>query len=167
MPTERVRSASFEARRVRPPIVPRYSRTAMTLKKLLLRYAFAVALREWTWCASIRPQIRVGVAAGVGAVIAPFVVFVHPAARLYWLVTGKQLLGRLRFVTPQPYVFVNPFRTSRPDEIRELLERPEYNWEPGPGDIPWWQDAWVRLAQALYWERPRSPKTTLRTTSSS
>lgn len=140
----------------------------MTLKKLLLRYAFAIALREWTRCQRIRPQIRVGVTAAIGAVIAPFVVFVGPVARLYWLITGKQLLRPLGFVTPQPYVFISPsFSTNQPAEIRELLERPEYNWEPGPGDIPWWYDAWSRFGQALYWGPPRGLTTPPPTSSSS
>ncbi len=37
-----------------------------------------------------------------GAVIAPFVVFVGPVRRLYWLLAGRQLPGPFGFLTPQP-----------------------------------------------------------------
>jgi hypothetical protein len=57
----------------------------MSLKRLLLRYSVAIGLREWTRCSRIRPEVRVGATAFAGAVISPFVVFVGPAARLYWI----------------------------------------------------------------------------------
>jgi hypothetical protein len=57
-------------------------------------------------------------------------------------------------------VFVNPFpgvvADVEPPEIRELLNRPEYQWEPGPDDIPRWLDVWVRAAALVSLQRPRS-----------
>jgi hypothetical protein len=97
----------------------------------------------------------VGVTAFAGAMIAPFVVFVSPVARLYWLITGRRLPQPLGWLFPPPRIFVNPFHVDeRPAEIRELLERPEYNWEPGPEDMPRWFRAWGFIAQVLRWEVP-------------
>ena len=108
-------------------------------------------------CGRVRPEVRVGVTAALGAVIAPFVVFVAPVSRLYWLITGKQPPRLFGFLSPQPYVVVVPFRHDRPTEIREVLDRPEHHWEPGPGEIPRWYDLWARVAQALYWQPPVGP----------
>jgi hypothetical protein len=111
-------------------------------------------MREWMRCRRIRPEVRVGVTAFAGAVIAPFVVFVAPVARLYWLITGRHFRRPFDALDPRPFVMVNPFPINHPPEIRELLERPEYQWEPGPGDVPWWYDTWARVGQALFWGRP-------------
>jgi hypothetical protein len=126
----------------------------MSVKRLVVRYALAIGLREWTWCHRVRPEVRVGVAAFAGAVIAPFVVFVSPVARLYWLLTGRQLPGPFGLLTPQPHVLILPLPESRPPEIRELLEQSKYRWEPRPGDIPRWLSTWSRAAQILMWQIP-------------
>jgi hypothetical protein len=57
--------------------------------------------------------------------------------------------------------------TQRPGEIRELLERPEYNWEPGPEDIPVWFDVWTWLSQILFWGLPTGLKRTSSTVATS
>ncbi len=91
----------------------------------------------------------------VGAIIAPFVVFVSPLARLYWLITGRRLPQPFGWLFPPPRIFVNPFHAGeRPAEIRELLERPDYNWERAPEDMPPWFRAWGFIAQVLRWEVP-------------
>jgi hypothetical protein len=126
----------------------------MRMRLLVVRYALAIGLREWQRSRRMRPEVRAGVTAFLGALIAPFVVFVAPVSRLYWLVTGKQPPRLFGLLSPQPYVVVVPFRQHTPPEIREVLERPEHNWEPGPGEIPWWYDLWARMAALLYWQRP-------------
>lgn len=122
----------------------------MSVKGLLLRYGWAIALPEWTRWSRIQPEVRVTTTAIAGALIAPFVVFVLPVGRLYWLMTGKRLPGPLGLVATPPRVLVNPFPESLPSEIRQLLERPENNWEPGPGDIR------TGLASGLVSARPCS-----------
>ena len=126
----------------------------MRMRPLLLRYAFGIGLREWERCPRVRPEVRVGVTAAVGAVIAPFVVFVGPLSRLYWLITGRQPPRLFGCLSPHPYVVVVPFGQHQPPEIREVLDRPEHQWEPGPGDIPRWYDLWARVGQALFWQPP-------------
>jgi hypothetical protein len=126
----------------------------VSVKRLLLRYVLLIGLREGMRCSAIRPQVRVGAAAFAGAVFAPFAVFVLPVARLYWLITGRQLPRPFSFLTPQPYVFTTGVRVNNPPEIRELLEQPDYNWEPDRGDIARWWDIWARVGQALYWHPP-------------
>ena len=96
----------------------------MTMKGFVLRYGWIVGLREWARCNRIRPEVRVGTTAVAGAVIAPFVMFVAPVARLYWLITGRRLPRPFDCLTPRPYVLVDPFPDHHPPEIRELLERP-------------------------------------------
>ena len=86
---------------------------------------------------------------------APFVVFVAPISRLYWLITGRQPPRLFGFLSPHPYVVLVAFQQQQPPEIREVLERPDHQWEPGPGDIPRWYDLWARVAQAMYWHPPR------------
>lgn len=96
-----------------------------------------------------------GTTAFAGAVIAPFVVFVLPIARLYWLITGRRLPPPLGWLFGPPRILVNPFPPGeRPTEIRELLDRPEYRWDPGSEDIPRWFRAWGLLTQILRWEIP-------------
>jgi hypothetical protein len=128
---------------------------SMSMKGLLLRYGWAIALREWAGWSRIRPEVRVNTTAIAGAVIAPFVVFVLPVGRLYWLITGKRPPGPFGLLAPTPRIVVNPLPVNFPPEIRELLERPENNWEPGPGDIPRWYDVWTRVTQALFWQLPK------------
>jgi hypothetical protein len=124
------------------------------MRPLLLRYGFAIGLREWQRCPRVRAEVRVGVAAGMGAVIAPFVVFAAPLLRLYWLLTGRQPPRLFGCLSPQPYVVFVPFAQPQPPEIREVLARPEHQWEPGPGEIPRWYDLWARVGQALFWRPP-------------
>jgi hypothetical protein len=128
----------------------------MSMTGFFLRYGWAIGLREWLRWSRIRPEVRVRTTAVVGAVIAPFVVFVLPVGRVYWLITGRRLPGPLRLLATSPRIFVNPnpFPDSRPPEIRQLLERPEFKWEPGPGDIPRWFGAWTRVTQVLFWQMP-------------
>jgi hypothetical protein len=111
------------------------------MRPLVLRYAFSVGLGEWQRCDRISPGVRVAVIAAMGALVAPFVVFVSPLARLYWLTTGKQPPRLFGFLSPHPYVVVMPFQLPHPQEIREVLDRPEHKWEPGPGDISRWYDS--------------------------
>jgi hypothetical protein len=124
------------------------------MRAAFMRYAFAVALREWNGCERVRPEVRVGVVAALGAVVAPFVVFIAPVSRLYWLVTGRQPPRLFGLLSPQPYVVSVPFKEHRPPELAEILDRPEHQWEPSPGEISLWYDLWTRLAQALYWQPP-------------
>lgn len=125
----------------------------MSWSRLFARYAWIIATREWTRFERVRPEVRLGTSAAAGAVIAPFVVFRWPAARLYWLLTGRRLPGVLGWLFLPPRVVVIPFRGEpNPPEIRDLLQRSEYNWQPGPGDIPAWFNAWSRLGQVLSWQ---------------
>jgi hypothetical protein len=136
------------------PSSPIFGR-GVTWSRLLARYAWIIALREWVRFDRVRAEVRLGTSAFLGAVIAPFVTFGWPVARVWWLVTGKRLPRPLRWLFPPPRVFVNPFRGDpQPRDLRKLLERPEYNWEPEPGDIPRWLNAWSRFAQVLAWELP-------------
>jgi hypothetical protein len=81
---------------------------------------------------------------------------------MYWLITGKHLPRPFDVFAPRPYILVVPFASNQhPREISELLERPEYNWEPGPEDIPAWADAWCRLGQVLSWQLPTGLKAQL------
>jgi hypothetical protein len=79
---------------------------------------------------------------------------------LYWLVTGRRLPGAVGRLGTASYAFVNPFAGAggdvRPPEIRELFSRPEYQWEPGPDDIPRWFDLWARAAALVSLQRPTS-----------
>ena len=114
-----------------------------------------IGVREWARFDRVRPEMRIRTTATVGAMIAPFGAFVMPIARLHWLLTGKRLPGPLGSLFPPPTVVVNPFRADPgPPEIRELLERPEYNREPWPEGIPRWLDLWARATQVLFWEKP-------------
>jgi hypothetical protein len=124
------------------------------MRPLLLRYAFAIGLREWQRCPRVRPEVRFGVTAALGAVIAPFVIFVVPVSRLYWLITGRQPPRLFGFLSRHPYIVVVPFGQQTPPEICEVAERPEHRWEPGPDEIPRWYDLWARVAQALFWQPP-------------
>jgi hypothetical protein len=128
-------------------------------KRLLFRYGSAIALREWLSWERISPKVRVATVAAGGAIVAPFVVFVAPLARVYWLLTGKRLPRPLGFLGPPRYVFVNPFRVNTPPEIAELFERLEHNREPGPDDVPGWLDAWTRVVQVLSWAPPVGART--------
>jgi hypothetical protein len=95
-----------------------------------------------------------GTTAVIGAMTAPFA-FVWPVARLWWLLTGRRLPHPLGRLFPPPRVLVDPFRGDpNPSDIRELLKRPEYNWEPEPGDVPRWLNAWGIFGQVLGWELP-------------
>jgi hypothetical protein len=87
-------------------------------------------------------------------VIAPWVVFVRPAARILWLLTGWRPPRPFDLISPCRYVVANPFSVEQPPEIRELLERPEYRWEPSADEIPRWLDMSVRLAQIISWAPP-------------
>jgi hypothetical protein len=124
------------------------------LRPLLLRYAFAIGLREWQRCSRVRPEVRVGVTAAIGAAVAPFVIFVAPVSRLYWLITGRQPPRLFGLLSRHPYVVVLPFGQQTAPEIREVAERLEHGWEPGPGEIPRWYDVWARVGQALFWQPP-------------
>jgi hypothetical protein len=126
----------------------------MTIKRLAFRYGFAIGLNEWLGCRRVPPETRLTTTAVLGALIAPFVVFVGPAARLYWLITGRYVRAPFGVLIPPRDVVVNPFRHHHPPEIRELMERPEHNWDPDPDGIACWYDTWVRVSQALYWVRP-------------
>ena len=127
----------------------------MSWSRILARYALAIALREWVRCRRVKPEVRLGTTAIAGAVLSPFVVFGWPVARLYWLITGRRLPGALGWLYPPPRIFVNPIPPgAKPPDLRTLLERPEYNWQPGPGDIPVWLNRWSQLAQILAWEIP-------------
>jgi hypothetical protein len=125
------------------------------MRPLLLRYAMVIAVREWMRWGAIRPEIRVAVMSFAGAVVAPFVVFVRPLRRLYWLLTGKQPPRPFGLAMREPNVFVSPFSTAYPPEIRPLLERPEPGPEAGRVTLSWWLDAWARAGQALSWQSPR------------
>jgi hypothetical protein len=94
------------------------------------------------------------VTALAGAVIAPFVVFVAPVARLYWLITGRRLSGPFGLMTPTSYIIVIPFNEP-PAEVRELLQRRDYNPEPGSVDMPRWFRIWGWVAGILLWQPPR------------
>lgn len=124
------------------------------MRRFLLRLGWAIGLREWVSCSRIRPEMRVRTVVFLGVIIAPFSVFVLPVIRLYWLITGRRLPRPLGLLDPAPHVFVNSFADYPPPEIRQLLERPEYNWEPGPRDIPPWFNVWIRVTQALFWQMP-------------
>jgi hypothetical protein len=127
----------------------------MSWSRLLAWYGWIVALREWQRCRRVSSEVRVGVGATAGAVIAPFVVFVSPVARLYWLITGRRLPPPLGWLFPPPHILVNPFPADeRPPEIRALLEPPGYDPEPGAQDIPPWLKHWVFFGQVLRWEIP-------------
>jgi hypothetical protein len=127
----------------------------MNWSRRLVRYAWIIALREWMRFERVRPEVRLGTSAFMGAVIAPFVVFGWPVARLWWLITGRRLPRPLGWLFPPPRVFVNTFGGDpNPPDIRELLKRPEYNWQPEPADIPRWLNAWSRVAQVVGWEFP-------------
>jgi hypothetical protein len=136
-------------------IVVAYIRQCVKWSRLLVRYVLIIVLREWARFDRVRPEVRVGTSAFMGAVIAPFIVFGWPVARLWWLITGRRLPRPVGWLFPPPRMFVNPFRDDpNPPEIRELLQRPEYNWQPKPGDIPWWLNAWSRVGQVLEWQIP-------------
>jgi hypothetical protein len=127
----------------------------MSWSWLLARYAWIIALREWMRFDRVRPEVRLGTSAFMGAVLAPFVVFGWPVARLWWLLTGRRLPGRVGWLFPPPRVFADPFRGDpAPPDVRELMQRPEYTWQPEPGDIPRWLNAWGRVAQIIGWEIP-------------
>jgi hypothetical protein len=127
----------------------------MSWPRLLARYAWIIALREWLRFARVRPEVRMGTTAFIGAVEAPFVIFGWPVARLWWLITGRRLPRPLGLLFPPPRVLADPFRGDpNPSDIRELLRRPEYNWQPEPGDIPRWLNGWVIVTQLLTWQIP-------------
>jgi hypothetical protein len=85
---------------------------------------------------------------------APFVIFVVPVARLYWLVTGRRFPGPFGLLTPTSYTIVIPLGELTPAEARELLQRPEYNPEPGSVDMPRWFRIWCRVTGILFWQLP-------------
>lgn len=88
-----------------------------------------------------------------GAVMAPFVVFVAPVARLYWLITGRRLPGPLGRWTPASYIVVIPFEDVPPAQVRHLREQPEHNPEPAM-HTPRWLRVWTRVAGILLWQPP-------------
>ena len=55
--------------------------TARSLVRTVLRYGFAVTLREWVGCSRIDPKVRVGVGAAVvvAAIPVAFIVLRDPA----------------------------------------------------------------------------------------
>ena len=126
-------------------------------RNFLLRCGWSVLVREWLRLQRIRPEVRLGVAAAAGAVVAPFVVFVAPMARLCWLISGRHLPWPLGITAPRPYVVVNPFETlenSFPADIRELVDRHGHTGERDLTDMSPLMDAWARVGQLLNWNLP-------------
>lgn len=62
----------------------------MSWPRLLAGYAWAIGVREWSHWGRVRPEVRASAVVAAGVVIAPFVAFVGPVARLYWLVSGPR-----------------------------------------------------------------------------
>ena len=127
------------------------------MRVLLLRYGWSVVLRLWIRLRWIRPEVRLCVSAASGAAVAPFVVFIGPMARLYWLMTGRHLPWPLGVTAPRRYVVVDPFEATDdtlPSDIRELFERHGQTGERDPTNLPRWMDAWARVGQLLNWNLP-------------
>jgi hypothetical protein len=129
----------------------------MPARVLLLRYGWSVGLREFLRLRPIRPEVRLGVSAAAGALISPFVVFVGPFARVYWLLTGKHVRWPFGVTAPRPYVVVNPFESladSLPADVREMLERHGHPGQPVLIGESTWMEAWARVGQLLNWQLP-------------